>query len=231
MPGYTPLFGEIVTSSIWNEKHTVRIVWITLMALADKNGNIQASIAGFAPVARVTVAECEKAINILSSPDKYSRSQEKEGRRIEPIPGGWHLVNHKKYREKAKTRAAYMRQYREEKKKIYQKEKKLNPDTNAYANSVTSCNSMLHDVTVTKFTKNQCIDTGITIGIPEQQSEAFYTHYAGQGWVFGSGLPIVDLREAMVRWRNNQYKFEKDVSNEKRPHTDSRGDSNEPFVR
>ena len=59
------------------------------------------------------------------------------------------------------------------------------------------------------FTKQLCLDTGIIIGIPEQQSEAFFTHYAGQGWVFGSGLPIVDLRAAMVRWRNNQYKFEK----------------------
>lgn len=209
MTGYTPLFGEIVTSSIWNEENAVRIVWITLMALADMDGNVYASIAGLAPVARVTLPECEKSIQILSSPDKYSRSKEKEGRRIEVIEGGWHLVNHKKYRQKAKTRAAYMRRYREEKKKIHQKEKNTNPNINANANSDTHRNRALHDVTVTKFTKNQCIDAGITIGISEQQSGEFYTHYAAQGWVFGNNLPIIDLREAMVRWRNNQYKFDK----------------------
>lgn len=213
MPGYTPLFSEIVTSSIWNEENAVRIIWITLMALADMDGNVYASVAGLAPVARVSIPECENAIGILSAPDQYSRSQEQQGRRIVPVDGGWHLVNHRKYRQRAKSRAAYMRQYREEKKKFHQKEKKENSNINA--NSVTHRNVTLQSVTVTKFTKNQCIDTGITIGILEQQSEEFHIHYAGQGWVFGNGQPIVDLRAAMVRWRNNQYKFEKKGSKSK----------------
>ena len=148
MSGYTPLFNEIVTSSIWNEDNSVRIVWITLMALADAEGNVMASIAGFAPVARVSLPDCEKAIEILSSPDKYSRSQEKEGRRIEAIEGGWHIINHRKYREKAKSRAAYMRRYRDEKKKSHQKEKNTT-NTNTNTNSETHCNRVLQDVTVT----------------------------------------------------------------------------------
>jgi hypothetical protein len=141
--GYTPLFAEIVTSSIWNEDNAVRIVWITLMAIADKDGCVQASIAGLAPVARVTIPECEKAISILSSPDKYSRSQELEGRRIMAIPGGFKLINHRKYRQKAKSRAEYFRKWREEKKKLHQKEKKtLNTNTNS--NSDTGRNKAQH---------------------------------------------------------------------------------------
>jgi len=148
MAGYTPLFSEIVMSSIWNEDDKVRIVWITLMALADMDGNVMASISGLAPVARVKVPECEKAIQILSSPDKYSRSQEKEGRRIEAIDGGFHLINHRKYRNKAKTRAAYYREYREEKKKK-QKEKK-NTNTNTNTNSATTRNVAQQSATVAK---------------------------------------------------------------------------------
>lgn len=32
------------------------------------------------------------------SPDAYSRTPDNEGRRIEPIDGGWRLLNHEKYR-------------------------------------------------------------------------------------------------------------------------------------
>jgi hypothetical protein len=113
MPGYIPLFGEIVTSSIWNEDAYTCKIWVTLMALSDKDGNIYASIAGLGPVARVTLTQAKKAIAILSEPDPYSRSKEYEGRRIVPIEGGWHIVNHDKYREKAQElgRKAYMRDY------------------------------------------------------------------------------------------------------------------------
>ena len=115
MSGYTPLFNEIVTSSIWNESNPTRVVWITMLALADKDGVVNASVSGLAPVARVTLEECEKAIEVLSSPDKYSRSKEHDGRRVLEIDGGFQVLNHKKYREKAKSRAEYMRNYRRNK--------------------------------------------------------------------------------------------------------------------
>jgi hypothetical protein len=42
----------------------------------------------------------EKALNKFLAPDKYSRTPDFEGRRIEKIEGGWRLLNHGKYREK-----------------------------------------------------------------------------------------------------------------------------------
>lgn len=44
--------------------------------------------------------ECEKALAKFLAPDPYSRSPEHEGRRIEPVDGGWQILNHDKYREK-----------------------------------------------------------------------------------------------------------------------------------
>lgn len=112
MAGYTPLFGSIVTSSIWNENSETRVVWITMLALADANGKVEGSISGLAPVARVSLESCEKALKKLKQPDKYSRTKEFDGRRIEDAEGGWQILNFIKFREKAKSRAEYYRQWR-----------------------------------------------------------------------------------------------------------------------
>lgn len=98
---YTKLFSSIVTSTIWTEDDKTRIVWITMLAIANKHGEVQASIPGLARVAGVSVQDCHAAIEKFLSPDPYSRSSDDEGRRIEKIDGGWQLLNHAKYRAMA----------------------------------------------------------------------------------------------------------------------------------
>jgi hypothetical protein len=51
-------------------------------------------------VAGVSIEDCERALANLQQPDKYSRSPEHEGRRIESIDGGWLILNRVKYRDK-----------------------------------------------------------------------------------------------------------------------------------
>jgi len=97
--GYTKLFGSIVASTIWREDDKTRIVWITLLALSDKDGFVASSIPGLADLARVSIPECERALEKLQQPDPYSRSQEHDGRRIEVIDGGWYVINRAKYRD------------------------------------------------------------------------------------------------------------------------------------
>jgi len=72
-----------------------------MLAIADKNGEVQGSIPGLARIAGVPVEACRNAITKFLSPDVDSRTKDDEGRRIEPIEGGWHLLNHGKYREMA----------------------------------------------------------------------------------------------------------------------------------
>ena len=101
MAGFTKLFSEIVTSSIWSEDDKTRLVWITLLALVDNpKGEVPASIPGLANAARVSIKDCEKAVKILESPDEYSRTKEHEGRRIKPIDGGWLIINYEKHRNR-----------------------------------------------------------------------------------------------------------------------------------
>ena len=97
--GYTKLFGSIVASTIWREDDKTRIVWITLLALSDKDGYVAGSIPGLADLARVTIPECEQALEKLQRPDRYSRSPEHDGRRVEVVDGGWLVLNRAKYRD------------------------------------------------------------------------------------------------------------------------------------
>lgn len=101
MSGYTKLFHSIVTSTIWSEDDRTRIVWVTMLAMANRHGEVEASIPGLAKLAGVPVDAAEIAIKKLASPDPYSRTKDHDGRRIEAIDGGWQILNHQKYREKA----------------------------------------------------------------------------------------------------------------------------------
>ena len=98
---YTKLFSSIITSTIWRESDTIRIVWITMLASANKHGEVQASIPGLAHIAGVSLDSCEEALRKFLSPDPYSRTKDDEGRRIQEIAGGWLILNHAKYREMA----------------------------------------------------------------------------------------------------------------------------------
>ena len=100
MAGYTKLFNSILASTIWREEKETKILWITMLAMADKDGMVEASIPGLADLARLTVKETQKALGILESPDEFSRTKDHEGRRIEPVLGGWLVLNHSKYRQK-----------------------------------------------------------------------------------------------------------------------------------
>lgn len=103
MTGYTKLFGTILASTIWTEDDQTRLVWITMLALANQHGEVEASIPGLAKFANVSIESTEKALTKLMAPDRYSRTKDFEGRRIEELPGGggWQILNHAKYRLKA----------------------------------------------------------------------------------------------------------------------------------
>ena len=95
---YTKLSDHLTKSTIWDAPHTTRIVWITMLSLADRHGEIHSTIPGLAHDARVTIKECQEALEQLKSPDPFSSSADLDGARIIPIEGGWELVNARKYR-------------------------------------------------------------------------------------------------------------------------------------
>lgn len=96
---FTKLFSDITASTIWCEPERTRLVWITMLAMADRHGRVFASLPGLAHHARVPEIDCQIALDCFLSPDRHSRSTNNDGRRIEAIDGGWHLINYQKYRD------------------------------------------------------------------------------------------------------------------------------------
>ena len=101
MSGFVKLYGDqLLNSTVWvSADSATKLVWITLLLVADQHGIVNASVPGLAHQAGVTVEEAGKAINYLTAPDPHSRTKDYEGRRIEPLDGGWLVLNYMKYRE------------------------------------------------------------------------------------------------------------------------------------
>lgn len=128
---YNKLFTKILDSSIWLESDYTRIVWITLLATMDEDGFCQYAAPGnVAQRAIVPLEKAEAALKVLESPDKNSSDDENDGRRIERVPGGWMVLNCKKYKELA-TRETSKNQTRERVRRF--RERNCNAD-------VTLCN-------------------------------------------------------------------------------------------
>jgi hypothetical protein len=143
--GYTKLFSSIVASTIWREPNHVRILWVTMLAMSDRDGVVSASIPGLADLARITVSECEAALATLQEPDPYSRTKDHDGRRIAEIDGGWLILNRAKYRERmsADDRREYLKDYM----RTYRK-KHASVNT-----SVNNCKQQLTQLTQTETEK------------------------------------------------------------------------------
>lgn len=115
---YTKLFSSITASTIWQEPDGTRLTWITMLAMARKDGCVYGSVPGLAHQAKVSIEAVRKALACFLAPDPDSRTKDFEGRRIEEIDGGWRLLNHEKFRKirSAEERREYMREYMRKKR-------------------------------------------------------------------------------------------------------------------
>lgn len=117
MNGFTLLWNKILDSSIWMESKETRIVWITLLAMKDKEGMVRAAKVALAHRARVSIEECDIALNTLMSPDPQSMTPDNEGRRIKEVPGGWQILNHDLYRFSTEAKREFWREQKEEQRR------------------------------------------------------------------------------------------------------------------
>jgi hypothetical protein len=103
---YSKLFASIVHSSLWTAPDHVRLLFVTLLAIADPEGFVFGSRPGLERAANIHYdpeAGDPDPWEVLLSPDPHSsdrlRNPENEGRRIEEIPGGgFRILNFLYYR-------------------------------------------------------------------------------------------------------------------------------------
>jgi hypothetical protein len=96
---FVKVFGSILDSSVWSEPLATRVVWITLLAMADADGCVSAAVPGLVRRAQVSREDVEAALAKFLAPDPDDRSGVEDGRRLRVIRGGWQIVNYTHYRE------------------------------------------------------------------------------------------------------------------------------------
>lgn len=112
---FTKLDSGLLLSSIMREPPEVFKVFIAILAACDADGVARVSSAAMPGICYLTQPQVDRAIKILSSPDKHSRSLEEDGRRIRRVDGGYYVVNYHRYREASKT------DYLRDKQRTYRK--------------------------------------------------------------------------------------------------------------
>ncbi len=213
---YTKLFSEIVMSTVWREKDTTRLVWITMLALRNMHHVVEASVPGLADCARVSIKACRVALKVLSEPDPDSRSQELEGRRIQAVDGGWFIINGEKYRRKMSV------DERREKNAIYQKnhrERKKSVSTQA---DISAKSAQTEEETDTEKRKRKplsladCVAFARTKGISSEDAEAFWDSMEAGGWT-RNGKALKDWQAHLRSYKSNGYLASQRNKNGQRP--------------
>jgi len=110
---YAKVFRTMYTGSLYGAGMHVFAVWGWILAHKDAEGSVEVNPRMVAGELGGTVDQVRDAVEYLMKPDPESRSKEHDGCRL--VQGGqfeYTVVNHAKYREKGKDRAAYWREYR-----------------------------------------------------------------------------------------------------------------------
>lgn len=108
MAGYTPVFNSIFDGTL-HGKWPQTGVWLALLAMTDRHGCIDRTPQAIASDIGISVEELMNCITQFMAPDPMSRTRDYEGRRLVLIDAerswGWRVVNHARYREKARLQA------------------------------------------------------------------------------------------------------------------------------
>jgi hypothetical protein len=139
---YSKLFSTLIHSSLWREPIHVRILFVTLLSIADSEGFVYGSRPGLEAAANIRYDPEKGDVDpwtVLLSPDPNSsdllRNPANEGRRIERVPGGYRILNFLYYHSLRDRDAR-----REQNRRAKRKERQQNKVSNRQPRSATVSN-------------------------------------------------------------------------------------------
>lgn len=155
---YTKVYKSILSSSVWRGSKELKVLWTTMLVMADKDGFVEATVPGLAHFAGLSVQETLESLHVLLSPDEFSRTKAYEGRRVEEIEGGWLIFNHSKYRDMSPTddaRAKHLKTRADERQvRIATGDRTTDGTTRDYGRSATLYYAAYDDVVKIGLSKN-----------------------------------------------------------------------------
>lgn len=209
---YNKLFTKILDSSIWLAPDPHRLVWITIIAAMDQDGNAMfACPENLALRARVSLKHCEAALKAFEGPDPKSGDPENDGMRIERIPGGWHVLNAHKYRaivtktisrEQTRIRTSAWRQRRRD-ASVTQRDENVTP-SDSVSDAVSDSNKTKSKrINFVAPSLDQVQAFMIEKGKPAEAMK-FFSYYESNGWRVGRN-PMKNWKAAVSQWLTRDF--------------------------
>lgn len=229
---WTPLFSDLMQSSIWRCSPHIKLAWITILATKDYKSQIietNPGLLGWA--AGITEEQAAEALELFQQPDKYSRSAEEEGRRIKRLEGNKYLViNGYSYSQKIMSQAkkdadaARKAEAREAARLAAENNPAKAPDSKPQRNPAESCGIlpkaadeaptpflntplvMESSAASKRFQKPSLDEVKLACakcGLPENEAERFWNYYDSVGWKVGKN-PMKSWTSALAgTWKSN----------------------------
>lgn len=101
---YGKIFSSMYDGSLYGQWEAI-VTFQQMIVLSDAEGFVDMTPQALAARTSIPLEIINKGIELLSAPDKYSRSPDCDGRRIELVdvkrPWGWRIVNYPIYRRMA----------------------------------------------------------------------------------------------------------------------------------
>jgi hypothetical protein len=111
--GYTPLFDTLTKGTLCGKWPDIGL-WPIVLSLADHRGHVDCHFGFIAGVTGLPVEEVEACMKRFCESDHESRTDGSSGARLVLLDDhrnwGWRVVNHEKYREKARLAAKNARE-------------------------------------------------------------------------------------------------------------------------
>lgn len=211
---FVKLFDAIKRSTIWDKDPVVRLVWISVLLEADRNGNFQGTREYLARSANLTLDEFNRAFDVLLNVDPNSTSPEEDGRRIVNISTNlWSIVNYKKYRalrdpdEEREKKAEWKRKERERKRDVASC-RLVSPDvakSRHIADADADAEAEIKGRKRPRFTVPSVEDVRAYCREKEYRidPEAFVDFYTAKGWRVGAHQ-MKDWQAAVRNWARRQ---------------------------
>lgn len=97
---WTPLWSQVVDSTLWEEPLEVRVLFMTMLALKEYDHVVRLPFRRLCKKSNMEPEKVRMALDVLMAPDKRSiDTQREEGRRVKTVEDGWLIVNGEYYRQ------------------------------------------------------------------------------------------------------------------------------------
>ena len=201
---YGKIFDSIYDGTLAEDWRAL-ITFQQFIVLCDADGMVDMTPQAISRRTGIPIEHIKAGIEVLEKADKYSRTPEEEGKRIELIdehrPWGWHIVNHEKYKNmrdadtiRAQTRER-VRKHREKKRGVtHGNAQKRHTDTDTDINTNTKIKTRgfqppsLSEVSDYIHDKKYHVD-----------ADNFINFYESKGWMVGKNK-MKDWKAAVRTW-------------------------------